>query len=200
LRQLLILVILLCSTSCSQKKTPIKGDTEFQIKMNSEFKDASKSPLKPEDLKTFDGLEFFDFDEKYKVMAQLERTPDAPWFQMKTTTERLSKERVFGIVSFSIGGQEFQLNIYQGEENMNTEGLEDYLFLPFLDLTNGESTYGGGRYINLRIPEGNTIEIDFNSAYNPLCVYNEKYSCPIVPRTNFLDMEVRAGVKMFDKN
>ena len=37
MRQLLILVILLFSTSCSQKKTPIKGDTEFQIKMNSEF-------------------------------------------------------------------------------------------------------------------------------------------------------------------
>ncbi|WP_115462545.1 DUF1684 domain-containing protein [Winogradskyella aurantiaca] len=199
MRQLLILVILLFSTSCSQKKTPIKGETEFQIKMNSEFKDASKSPLKPEDLKSFDGLDFFDFDEEYKVMAQLERTPDAPWFQMKTTTERLSKERVFGIASFSIGDREFQLNIYQGEENMNTEGLEDYLFLPFLDLTNGESTYGGGRYINLRIPEGATIEIDFNSAYNPLCVYNEKYSCPIVPRTNFMDTEIRAGVKMFNK-
>ena len=92
--------------------------------MNSEFKDASKSPLKPEDLKKFDGLDFFDFDEKYKVMAQLERTPDAPWFEMKTTTERLSKERVFGIANFSIGDQEFQLNIYQGEENMNTEGLD----------------------------------------------------------------------------
>ena len=58
---------------------------------------------------------------------------------------------------------------------MTKKGFEDYLFLPFLDDTNGDTTYGGGRYIDLRIPEGNTIEIDFNKAYNPYCAYNEKF-------------------------
>jgi uncharacterized protein (DUF1684 family) len=82
---------------------------------------------------------------------------------------------------------------------MNTEGLEDYLFLPFLDDTNGETTYGGGRYIDLRIPKGDSMEIDFNRAYNPYCVYNDKYSCPIVPRDNYIDLKVEAGLKMFEK-
>ena len=80
------------------------------------------------------------------------------------------------------------------------EGYEDYLFLPFLDNTNGEESYGGGRYVEARIPEGDTIIIDFNKAYNPYCAYNEKYSCPIVPRQNYLPIEVKAGVKAFGKH
>ena len=83
---------------------------------------------------------------------------------------------------------------------MKREGYEDYLFLPFLDNTNGVTSYGGGRYIELRISKGDSIEIDFNSAYNPYCAYNEKYSCPIVPRENYLDIEVKAGVKAFKKH
>jgi len=42
--------------------------------------------------------------------------------------------------------------------------------------------------------------IDFNKAYNPYCAYDEKYSCPIVPRNNYLDIKVEAGVKAFNKN
>ena len=73
----------------------------------------------------------------------------------------------------------------------------DYLFLPFLDATNGIETYGGGRYIDLTIPESNQITIDFNKSYNPYCAYNEKFSCPIVPRENYLSLKVNAGVKRF---
>jgi uncharacterized protein (DUF1684 family) len=192
-------VAMLVLVSCSGKQPASVGDTPFQIKMNADFKDASKSPLKSKDLKSFKGLDFFPFDDTYVVNAQLERTPNSEWFNMRTTTDRLSKERIFGVLSFQLKGKSYALNIYQGEENMTTEGLEDYLFLPFLDDTNGESTYGGGRYIDLRIPKGEKMEIDFNKAYNPYCVYNEKFSCPIVPRSNYLDLKVEAGVKMFVK-
>ena len=82
---------------------------------------------------------------------------------------------------------------------MREEGYEDYLFLPFTDLTNGEETYGGGRYIDLSIPEGNTIQLDFNKAYNPYCTYNKKFSCPLVPSVNSIKTRVVAGVKDFKK-
>ncbi|MBT8180249.1 MAG: DUF1684 domain-containing protein, partial [Eudoraea sp.] len=45
--------------------------------------------------------------------------------------------------------------------------------------------------------EGNSIVIDFNRAYNPYCVYNKKYSCPIVPKRNLLNTKITAGVKSF---
>lgn len=199
MQRVILIFVLAIIFACSKKKPAQIGDTPFQIKTNANFKDASKSPLKPKDLKNFEGLDFFDFNENFKVVAQLERKKDAEWFNMKTTTNRLSRERIYGIATFEIYGKPYKLQIYQGEENMNTEGYEDYLFLPFLDNTNGQTSYGGGRYIDLRIPEGDTIVIDFNEAYNPLCVYNEKFSCPIVPRINYLDIKVEAGMKLFVK-
>ena len=65
---------------------------------------------------------------------------------------------------------------------------------------NGLESYGGGRYIDARIPEGDTFIIDFNKAYNPYCAYNDKYSCPIVPRKNYLKTRIEAGVKVFEKH
>ncbi len=194
-----VLFVLTFFISCAQNDKAILKETPFQKKMNAEFKDATTSPLKEKDLKRFEGLEFFPYDSSFVVKADLKRTPNSEWFNMKTTTSRISKERIFGVLSFEINEKTFELNIYQGKDLMNSEGFEDYLFLPFLDNTNGESTYAGGRYIDLSIPEGDTIEVDFNSAYNPYCAYNEKYSCPIVPRVNYLDLEVEAGVKAFKK-
>ena len=199
MKNFVLLFLLLNLLSCSDKKPATIGDTPFQIKLNSDYKDASISPLKLKYLKNFEGLEFFPFNTEFLVTAQFQKIQNPKWFNMKTTTDRLSRERIFAVVTFKLKEKTYKLNIYQGEENMNSEEYRDYLFLPFLDNTNGETSYAGGRYIDLRIPEGNTIEIDFNSAYNPLCAYNEKYSCPIVPRVNYLDLNIEAGVKAFKK-
>ena len=73
------------------------------------------------------------------------------------------------------------------------------LFLPFNDTTNGKTSYGGGRFIDIEIPEkGNSsIIIDFNKAYNPYCAYNKRWSCPLVPSENWLKIAVLAGEKKF---
>lgn len=184
---------------CAQNKKPLGGETEFQRKLNSEYKDASKSPLKAKDLKNFNGLDFFKFDSTYVVKATFIRTEGEKPFKMKTTTERLAAYLKYGEITFDLKGQTYKLNVYQGQDVMKEEGYEDYLFLPFLDDTNGEDSYGGGRYIDLRIPERDTMLIDFNTAYNPYCAYNEKYSCPIVPRENYVSTKVKAGVKAFKK-
>lgn len=196
----ILLILALFQLSCAQEKTKLKGETQWQREKNIEFKDASRSPLTAKDLKTFEGLDFFKFDSTYVVTAKLKRTPDSEWFNMKTTTNRLSKERIYGVITFKIKGKDFQLNVYQGQDLMSTEDYHDYLFLPYLDDTNAEGSYPGGRYIDLRIPESDTITIDFNTSYNPLCAYNEKYSCPIVPRANYISTKIEAGVKAFKKH
>ena len=197
--RILMALFILCALSCS-KKEKLLGDNDWQRKVNSDFKDASKSPLKKKDLKSFKSLDFFPFNSDFVVSATLERTPDSKWFNMKTTSGEVSRERIYGILRFRLKGNDFKLNVYQGEEHLQTEQFVDYLFMPFLDDTNGDSTYPGGRYIDLRIPMGDTIEIDFNKAYNPYCAYNEKFSCPIVPRENYLAIKVEAGLKDFKKN
>ena len=130
----------------------------------------------------------------------MKRTPDEKPFKMKTTTDRLPVYIKYGEVTFQLKGGTYQLNIYQNLDLMDDEGYEDFLFLPFLDDTNGEESYGGGRYVEGRIPDGDILEIDFNKAYNPYCAYNEKYSCPIVPRENYITEKVEAGVKVFKKH
>jgi uncharacterized protein (DUF1684 family) len=197
---IVLLLSIICFTSCVQDKRPVVGETEFQRKLNAEYKDVTKSPLKDKDRKTFEGLDFFKFDSIYVVTARLERTPDTKFFNMKTTTNRISKERIYGILHFMLHGKAYQLNIYQGQDLMTKGGFEDYLFLPFLDETNGLESYGGGRYIEARIPDDDVMIIDFNSAYNPYCAYNDKYSCPLVPRENYLKMRIEAGVRAFEKH
>lgn len=171
----------------------------FQEELNREYTDPKSSPLYDRHRKDFEGLDFYAPNENFRVEAIIEVTPSSPVFQMPTTTEEKNEERVYGILKFTLEGKDFQLEVYQSSELMQTEKYKDYLFLPFTDLTNGQSTYKGGRYIDLRIPESNKIVIDFNKAYNPYCVYNKKYSCPLVPGVNHLDIAIEAGVKAWDK-
>jgi uncharacterized protein (DUF1684 family) len=194
------MIVLFTSLSCAQKKEPILGETDYQKEQNAKFKDASESPLTAKDLKRFKALDFYSFNEDFKVEATLRLTPDSEYFEMPTSTNRTPLYRIYAVLHFEIKGKPYQLNVYQNKELLTTEGYEDYLFLPFIDETNGETTYGGGRYIELRIPESNTLTLDFNEAFNPYCAYNPKYSCPIVPLENSLVLKVEAGVKAYAKH
>ncbi len=170
---------------------------EFQDTLNKEYGNREESPLTEEDFKTFKGLDFFPINEMFIVEAKFTRTPDEKVFKMKTSTTRLPEYVKYGELAFTIDGKPFKLNLYQNIDLTKKEGYEDYLFLPFSDLTCGKESYIGGRYIDMRIPKTNTVTIDFNKAYNPYCAYNHKYSCPIVPLENDLNIEVLAGVKKF---
>ena len=83
---------------------------------------------------------------------------------MQTNTERLPLYKKYGIATFTINDEKIALNIYQSLDLTTTFNNDNYLFLPFNDATNGKTTYGGGRFIDLEIPENDskTIIIDFN--------------------------------------
>lgn len=165
--------------------------------INRIFADPKTSPLREEDRKSFTALHYFEPDQRYYITAQFRITPDTTPFEMKTTTERMPRYRKYGELHFELEGQKMKLNVYQNQELMNRKVYEDYLFLPFSDLTNEAETYVGGRYLDFRIPTGDTVVLDFNLAYNPYCAYNYDYSCPLVPLENDLPVAIRAGVKKF---
>lgn len=177
----------------------VKEIVEFQQNLNKTFKDPNLSPLPDRFRKDFDGLDFFKPDTQFIVQGILKRTPNAIPFMMPTNTERFSEETVYGIIEFRLQNKAYSLEVYQNVQLRDSIGFRDYLFLPFLDKTNGVESYEGGRYLDLSIPEGDAITLDFNKAYNPYCVYNKKYSCPIVPKENYLNTEIKAGVKRFDR-
>ena len=76
------------------------------------------------------------------------------------------------------------------------------MFLPFRDSTNGTSTYGGGRYV-LDTVKGadlggslDRLVVDFNFAYHPSCAYDPRWSCPLAPVGNVLDVPIEAGERL----
>lgn len=191
-------VVLILSFFClkAQDKTT-ETSKEFQDNLNLEYADKDKSPLTDEDLKTFKSLDFYPINEKFIVDAKFIRTKKEKVFKMKTSTDRLPEYKKYGELHFTIDNVAYKLNVYQNIDLIKKPGFDDYLFLPFSDLTCGKESYIGGRYVDLRIQKSATWKIDFNKAYNPYCAYNHKYSCPIVPLENDLNLEVLAGVKKF---
>ena len=193
---LAISAIFLFFKSSGQECSP-ESSAAYQQQLNSEYANPKESPLTPEDLKVFTALEFYPVDMAFCVNAKFVRTPDEKPFLMPTTGMRKPSYVKFGEVYFLLEGNECKLDVFQNIDLAKTEEYKDYLFLPFTDLTSGDESYGGGRYIDLKQPEGDTIMIDFNTAYNPYCAYNKSYSCPIPPRQNDLDVAIRAGVKAY---
>jgi uncharacterized protein (DUF1684 family) len=144
---------------------------------------------------------FYAAEPAYRVTAQFEPIADTLGFNIPTMAQTEKKFYRYGILRFQIRGNRYQLTVYQMASLRNSSKFRDYLFVPFTDSTSGNSTYGGGRYIDLLttdIQNGNLI-LDFNKAYNPYCAYAPGYQCPIPPKENKLPVAIRAGEKLFGK-
>lgn len=191
----LILLSFLSLSSVSFSQNEKEEIIVFQTKLNREYSDSATSPLSKTERQHFKGHTFYPIDLKYRVTATFKRTPDEKPFKMASTRGAARDYVKYGILEFSLNGKKQNLVVYQSLDLLKVEAYRNYLFLPFKDLTNSVETYGGGRFIDLTIPEGNTIILDFNKAYNPFCAYSDMFACPITPAENTLNTEIKAGAK-----
>lgn len=167
--------------------------------LHKKFKNPKESPFRDK-ANEYTRLAYFEPDISYKVKARFERIKGSKPFEIKTSNPDRDKTFVpFAKLYFTLGGEDQELTAYRNLELPQIGKYKDHLFLPFTDLTSGESTYGGGRYIDLHIPSEEFITLDFNLCYNPYCAYrSDGWSCPIPPEENFLEIEVKAGVKQYE--
>lgn len=192
--------VLLASTTNAQPSDFEERQLAFRALKDSVFFNPETSPLSEESLAEFSGLPYFEPDTAFVVNARFEPSDSTEIVEMPTTTERIARYRVEGILHFELKGEPCSLKVYR---NMSIapalqKRSDIPLFLPFTDLSNGESTYGGGRYMDVQ-PSGDSVWIlDFNQSYHPYCAYNPRYSCPIPPRENHLPVEVCAGIKLME--
>ena len=193
----LTLLLLFCGSLSAQEKCDADKSREYQKELNKEYADKKTSPLTETDIKDFKNLDFFKVNPDYCVVAKIKRTINAQPFVMQTTTDRSPMYVKYADLVFLIDGKEQILEVYQSIKPASIQAFSTDLFLPFTDLTTDKESYSGGRYMDLQIPEGDFITLDFNRAYNPYCAYNARYSCPLVPKVNHLEVEIRAGVKKF---
>jgi uncharacterized protein (DUF1684 family) len=157
------------------------------------FRTGAESPLPESQRATFAGLTYFPIDAAYNVPARLveERTAEPVIIELATSRNTVDRLARVGTISFRLGGTGHTLTAFATA----ADGLTR-LFVPFGDQTNRKETYGGGRYLNLtRTPTG-LYDLDFNVAYNPYCVYDVNYTCPLPPAENRLAVAISAGERM----
>ncbi len=158
-----------------------------------------KNPTTPLTADEVPYLHFYEPDATYRVQAAVELLYQEVPFRMPTS-DGTSKEYIrYAKVSFNIDGDSVELTLYKSTDLTFNTALRNHLFLPFTDMTNGEETYGAGRYLDLSTTDihHGRIEIDFNNAYNPYCAYSSGYRCPVPPRENDLAIAIRAGEKKY---
>ena len=167
------------------------------------FRTHPQSPLTQEGQTRFQGLRYFDHDQAYRINVRAEPAYTGDPLEIDTGGEDgVITFRRAGSLRFRLQGEDCRLTVF------SLVGYAGGLFLPFRDATSGNETYGGGRYLfdtvkntdglSLDLTAGSpNITIDFNFAYNPSCVYDPRWACPLAPRENWLAVPVRAGEKMF---
>jgi len=165
----------------------------FRERKDQFFKEDLHSPLRESDRKRFKGLIYYPVDLRYAISGGIERYPTEPkpvYINLPTSKGNEKKYVKYGRFKFRWNGKEYFLHIYRP-----LGGGE--FFLPFKDKTSETETHRDGRYLYIEPMPGGKVLIDFNRAYSPFCEYNEKYTCPLAPRENWLDLAIRAGEKRF---
>ncbi|RZA00589.1 MAG: DUF1684 domain-containing protein [Proteobacteria bacterium] len=138
-------------------------------------------------------MPYFPFDAAAVVKAKLDRAKKNERAQITTTLGDSRPYPIAGELKFTLYGKEQALQAYVPEPTKSPRKL----FIPFKDETNGQDTYGGGRYVEAELgtDAAGEVMIDFNRAYHPYCLYSIHFNCPVV-LSNRVSAAVKAGAMM----
>ncbi len=165
--------------------------TEFRKAKDDFFKKHPQSPLTEEQKEAFQGLNYFPENPALRLELVLERYANPQRVTMQTSTGGVQEYFCVGQINFQVSGQESVLQVY---ESADRPGM---YFLPFVDATAPDESYGAGRYLEPEEAGEDLLLVDFNLAYNPYCAYNERWSCPFPPPENRLKVRIEAGEKKY---
>lgn len=176
---------------------PAEGHELWKSGRDELFAGHPQSPLLPDDRARFTGLTVSRYDPDWRFELEVRR-PEEP-------ARMLIDDSSDGPIPFSLVGT---VRIpYLG--TLDVWRLRTYgggLFLPVKDALAGQpgGTYGGGRYVLDTVKgadlgsgaDDDSLIIDFNFAYNPSCVYDPSWSCPLAPAGNTLRDDIPVGERM----
>ncbi len=162
----------------------------YVIKRGDKFLIRLKDSVNPA-IANFTGIKRYPVDKRWRVKARLEPYDPPKKLEIANVLGQVSYVDCPGALLFEINGKEYRLDP-EGKPG------EKSWFLNFSDETSGRETYGAGRYLVLDAPDEDGItHIDFNKAYNPPCAFSPYATCPLPPKQNHLDVEIRAGEKNY---
>lgn len=183
--------------SCNSSKNLIeKQQNEHRKQYLKDLSNPDYGPIKSSQIKY---ISFYIWDEDYNCNCDYNLSISKDTLDFQTFSGITKQYRVHGIATCMVKDKKINLTLYESIKHMNHPIYGAFLFLPFKDATNSETTYGGGRYIDIKKTDviNEKVEIDFNKCYNPYCAYSDGYNCPIPPIVNHLDIKIEAGEKDF---
>jgi uncharacterized protein len=137
-------------------------------------------------LAAFDGIDHWPVDPAWRIGARLEATPGRVIDVPDVFGERAPQSSP-GDLAFEVGARTHRIQALPG-------GDAGELWLIFGDATNGDETYGGGRYLYTDAPDADgAVIVDFNRAYNPPCVFTPYATCSMPWPANRLPIRIEAG-------
>ena len=144
--------------------------------------------------KEFAGLDWFPVDESYRVTAHFVPYDPPKELDSQNVLGDPIKMHIVGYLSFALKGRSLKLEVEPGEKDAG-------FFIVFRDLTSSKETHPAARFIDAPAPQngpnGKTVDLDFNKAYNPPCAYNPYTTCPLPLRENRLQIAIPAGEKRY---
>lgn len=136
----------------------------------------------------FAGIELFPYAPALVAAARVEPPAAGERVAVTNVTGFVEEQPVAARLRFELAGQTCSL--------VATAGAGGRLFVVFGDPTNGYTTYGGGRFLDVPAPVDGRTTLDFNRATNPPCSFTAFATCPTPPAGNRLPVPVVAGERM----
>jgi uncharacterized protein (DUF1684 family) len=138
----------------------------------------------------FEGTDTFPYDPAWVLEATYTPVPGARRVSFEHIRDNGgSRDLVVpGDITLTVDGREYTLSAFDDDGT---------LLLVFGDPTNGDITYGAGRFLFVRrTDDEDRVVLDFNRAFVPPCGFSDQYNCPMPPRQNRFHLAVEAGEKL----
>ena len=155
----------------------IERETKFGVRVKDNDSEARKK---------FTGLRWYPVDPTWKIKAKFIPSPHQVTFSTEVGVKE--KDDSPGYVTFTRGGHEYKLEAVKEDDD---------LWFVFRDQTSGKTTYGASRFLYTPFPKDGFVEMDFNKAENPPCMFTDYATCPLPTPQNRLQLAVTAGEQTY---
>jgi uncharacterized protein (DUF1684 family) len=138
--------------------------------------------------RNFSGLKWYPIDPSWRVHAKFVSWDKPKTITFDTEVGVKEQDRSPGYVSFTRAGKEYRLTPVEDGDD---------LWFVIRDGTSGKTTYAASRFLYVPRPKDGFVDLDFNRAENPPCVFTAYATCPLPPPENRLMLPITAGEMMY---
>ena len=157
----------------------IERETKFGVRVKDNDSETRKK---------FNGLRWYPVDPTWNIKAKFVSSPHQVSFDTEVGVKE--KDDSPGYVTFMRGGQQYKIEAVKEDDD---------LWFVFRDQTSGKTTYGASRFLYTPFPKNGFVEMDFNKAENPPCMFTDYATCPLPTPQNRLQLAVTAGEQTYHR-